>query len=142
MQTSFRGIELIKQAEGFRSQAYLCPAGVWTIGYGTTEGVYPGMVISAIEAENLLRNHLAAIEMQLTSLCLPINQNQFDALASFIYNLGWSNFMSSTLLMLIRQNPANPAIADEFRKWHFANHQPLEGLVVRRNLEVELYFSL
>lgn len=141
MKTSITGISLIKQAEGFRATAYLCPAGVWTIGYGTTEGVTPGMLVSEAEAEMMLADHLNRIEMQLSALGLAINQNQFDALIDFIYNLGWGNFTGSTLLQLIRMNPNNPLIADEFVKWHFANHQPLPGLLIRRQAEAQLYFA-
>jgi lysozyme len=140
MQTSFRGIELIKMSEGFRAEAYLCPAGKLTIGYGSTENVFPGMVVSEMEAETMLNNHLSGIEMQLSSLWLPISQNQFDALVSFIYNLGWGNFITSTLLKLIQANPMNPSIADEFQKWVHAAGKILPGLLTRRQLEAQLYF--
>lgn len=141
MQTSIRGIELIKMCEGFRAEAYICPAGKLTIGYGSTENVFPGMVITEYEAETRLREHLNGIEIKLNSLGLIINQNQFDALIDFIYNLGWGNFTSSTLLHLIQMNSFDPAIRFEFSRWVHANGMVLSGLVTRRQLEVDLYFS-
>jgi lysozyme len=141
MQTSIRGIELIKMCEGFRAEAYICPAGKLTIGYGSTENVYPGMVITEYEAEMRLKQHLSGIEMQLNSLGLMINQNQFDALIDFIYNLGFGNFIGSTLRMMIQANPFDPAISAEFMKWVHASGAVLPGLVTRRQLESDLYFS-
>ena len=141
MVTSPNGIELIKNCEGFRPEAYICPAGKLTIGYGSTENVFPGMVISEFEAETRLRTHIQGIEQKLNSLFLGVNQNQFDALIDFIYNLGWGNFLSSTLLFLIRQDPQNAAIRFEFSRWIHANGMILQGLVTRRQLEADLYFS-
>lgn len=141
MQTSAKGIELIKVMEGFRARAYYCPAGKLTIGYGTTEGVTPGMVVSIEGAEVLLKRHLRTIETLLNSLGLRINQNQFDALIDFIYNLGFGNFSRSTLLKLIKMNPNAPTIPNEFRKWRLANGKPLPGLSKRREAEIALYTS-
>lgn len=141
MQTSSTGIELIKLNEGFRGAAYTCPAGKLTIGYGTTHGVKPGMTVTEQQAEMMLKKHLIGIENQLNSLGLRINQNQFDALVDFIYNVGWGNFIQSTLLRLIKANPQNPNIANEFRKWRLGGGVVLPGLVRRREAEIKLYNS-
>ena len=114
MKTSPKGIALIKEFEGLRLKAYKCPGGVWTIGYGHTAGVKPGMVISERQAEEYLKADIIAFEKYLNSLGLAINQNQFDALISFIYNVGTGNFSSSTLLRKVKANPLDNSIMDEF----------------------------
>ena len=99
MKITNEGINLIKKFEGLRLEAYLCPAGVWTIGYGHTKGVKKGQVITQLEADNLLKEDLSSFEKGVTSLIKSnINQNQFDSLVSFAFNLGLSNLKSSTLL--------------------------------------------
>lgn len=141
MKTSNKGIELIKKHEGLRLKAYLCPAGKWTIGYGHTKDVKPGQVITEEEAERLLRDDLAIAENEINRHNLDINQNQFDALASFVYNVGVGNFRTSTLLKKIKANPNDESIADEFRRWVYSNGKKLPGLVKRREEEAELYFK-
>lgn len=147
MKTSPTGIALIKQFEGFRSKAYLCPAKVWTIGYGTTK--YPdgskvkeGDVCTEKEATGYLTNDVKKFEKSVNSLVKAyITQNQFDALVSFTYNLGATNLKNSTLLKKINVNPLEPSIRNEFLKWVNAGGKKLEGLVRRRKAESELYFS-
>jgi len=141
MKTSAKGIALIKQSEGFRAQAYKCPAGVWTIGYGTTAGVTPGMVVTEAEASRLLVEHVAGIESQLNGQKLKLRQPQFDALIDFIYNLGFGAFLRSGLLAMVRVNPENSNIPTEFRKWKIAGGKPSTGLINRREAEIRLYFS-
>ena len=141
MKTSHKGIDLIKEFEGLRLKAYKCPGGVWTIGYGHTAGVKPGMVISEAQAEEYLKADLIAFEKYLNSLGLAINQNQFDALISFIYNVGTGNFSRSTLLRKVRANPQGNSIMDEFLKWVYSKGHVLPGLQRRRLAEMKLYFS-
>ena len=141
MKTSHKGIALIKEFEGLRLKAYKCPGGVWTIGYGHTAGVKPGMVISEAQAEEYLKADLIAFEKYLNSLGLAINQNQFDALISFIYNVGTGNFSRSTLLRKVRANPQDNSIMDEFLKWVYSKGRVLPGLQRRRLAEMKLYFS-
>ena len=141
MKTSPKGIALIKEFEGLRLKAYKCPGGVWTIGYGHTAGVKPGMVISEAQAEEYLKADLIAFERYLNSLGLALNQNQFDALVSFIYNVGTGNFSSSTLLRKIRVNPQDNSIMDEFLRWVYSKGRVLPGLQRRRLDEMKLYFS-
>ena len=141
MNTSPKGIALIKEFEGLRLKAYKCPGGVWTIGYGHTAGVKPGMVITKAQAEEYLKADLIAFERYLNSLGLTLNQNQFDALISFIYNVGTGNFSNSTLLRKVRANPQDNSIMDEFLRWVYSKGRVLPGLQRRRLAEMKLYFS-
>ena len=141
MKTSPKGIALIKEFEGLRLKAYLCPGGVWTIGYGHTAGVKPGMVISEAQAEEYLKADLISFERYLNGLGLALNQNQFDALISFIYNVGTGNFSNSTLLRKVRANPQDNSIMDEFLRWVYSKGRVLSGLQRRRLAEMKLYFS-
>lgn len=141
MKTSPKGIALIKEFEGLRLKAYLCPGGVWTIGYGHTAGVKPGMVITEAQAEEYLKADLIAFERYLNGLGLALNQNQFDALVSFIYNIGIGNFQKSTLLRKARINANDNSIMDEFLRWVYSKGRVLPGLQRRRLREVKLYFS-
>ena len=141
MKTSPKGIALIKEFEGLRLKAYKCPGGVWTIGYGHTVGVKPGMVISEAQAEEYLKVDLIAFERYLNGPGLALNQNQFDALISFIYNVGTGNFSSSTLLRKVRANPQDNSIMDEFLRWVYSKGRVLSGLQRRRLAEMKLYFS-
>ena len=141
MKTSPKGIALIKEFEGLRLKAYKCPGGVWTIGYGHTAGVKPGKVISKAQAEEYLKADLIAFERYLNGLGLALNQNQFDALISFIYNVGTGNFSNSTLLRKVRANPQDNSIMDEFLRWVYSKGRVLPGLQRRRLAEMKLYFS-
>ena len=141
MNTSPKGIALIKEFEGLRLKAYQCPGGVWTIGYGHTAGVKPGIVITKAQAEEYLKADLIAFERYLNGLGLALNQNQFDALISFIYNVGTGNFSSSTLLRKVRVNPQENSIMDEFLRWVYSKGRVLPGLQRRRLAEMKLYFS-
>ena len=141
MKTSPKGISLIKEFEGLRLKAYKCPGGVWTIGYGHTAGVKPGIVITKAQAEEYLKADLIAFERYLNGLGLALNQNQFDALVSFIYNVGTGNFSNSTLLRKVRANPQDNSIMDEFLRWVYSKGRVLPGLQRRRLAEMKLYFS-
>jgi len=142
MKISAAGIELLKQFEGCRLTAYQDSVGVWTIGFGTTAGVKEGQTISQVKAEEYLRFDLAIFEKAVTeSLKVPVNQNQFDALVSFTYNVGVSAFRSSTLLNLINEKTDKKVVATEFSKWVKAGNQTLPGLVSRRKAESELFLK-
>ena len=141
MKTSAQGIGLIKRHEGLRLKAYRCPAGVWTIGFGHTRGVREGFVITEEEAGVFLKSDLRDAE-NIVNVALPcINQNQFDALVSFVFNVGSGNFLKSTLLKKAKVNTADAAIRQEFMKWRFADGKVLSGLEKRRKDEADLYFS-
>ena len=141
MKASVDAYELIKQFEGLRLKAYLCPAGIWTIGYGHTSGVSPNFFITIQEADEYLHRDVATIEMQLNKLNLILRQCQWDAIVSFVFNVGIGNFKSSTLLAKIRINPDDNSIMDEFLRWVYANGKVMRGLQKRRLTEMKLYFS-
>lgn len=141
MKASVDAYELIKQFEGLRLKAYLCPAGIWTIGYGHTSGVSPNSFITIQEADEYLHRDVAAIEMQLNKLNLSLRQCQWDAIVSFVFNVGIGNFKASTLLAKIRINPDDNSIMDEFLRWVYANGKVMKGLQKRRLAEMKLYFS-
>ncbi len=136
---SSNGIELIKKFEGLRPKAYKCPANIWTIGYGTTKGVKEGDEITEAEAEKRLRTHLFGVENTVNGLEFDFNQNQFDALCSFAYNVGTTSLLNSTLLKRIRTQASKEEIAYQFSRWNKANGKVLNGLIARRKAEAELY---
>ena len=116
--TSSKGLDLIKSFEGCELKAYVCPAGVLTIGYGHTGAdVHPGMEISTAEAEELLRTDLIRFERAVDNhATVPIKQCQFDALVSFTYNCGADAFKNSTLLRLLNAKDYEGA-AGQFGRW-------------------------
>lgn len=142
-----KGIPLIKRFEGLKLKAYVCPAGLNTIGYGSTyyengSKVKLGDVITIDRADKLLIFTVTEFEKQVDTLVTSaINANQLGALTSFAFNVGIGNFQRSTLLRLVNTNPSNPAIRTEFGKWTRANGQVLKGLVTRRQAESDLYFT-
>jgi lysozyme len=144
MKLSQRGIDLIKQFEGYSSKAYPDPAtggAPWTIGYGTTRGVKPGMVITAEQAEKMLRDDVAKFESGVSSLITaPTTQGQFDAMVSLAYNIGLGNFGKSTLLKKHNARCYTCA-ADQFRVWNRANGKVMNGLTKRRADERQVYMS-
>lgn len=144
MKLSQRGIDLIKQFEGYSSKAYPDPAtggAPWTIGYGTTKGVKPGMVITAQQAEKMLRDDVAKFESGVSSLVTAqTTQGQFDAMVSLAYNIGLGNFGKSTLLKKHNARCYTCA-ADQFRVWNRANGKVMNGLTKRRAAEREVYMS-
>lgn len=141
MKASEKAYALIRRFEGLRLTAYRCPAGVWTIGYGHTSGVVPGMAITASQAEELLAQDVAAAERIVNAERLRLRQCQFDALVSFVFNVGGANFRKSTLLARIKVNADENAIMDEFLRWVYAGGVVLPGLQKRRLKEMRLYFS-
>ena len=142
--TSQIGVDLIKVFEGCRTKAYVCPAGVLTIGYGHTgPDVRPGMQITQGEAERLLKEDLKRFENTVTRcIKVPLTQYEFDATVSFCYNVGPSALEHSTFCrrMNAGQNKAQ-CFKEEFPKWVNGSNGPLPGLVRRREAEVELATS-
>ncbi len=147
MKTSDRGIALIKAHEGLRLEAYPDPAHGWsvpTIGFGHTSAAGPpkverGMKITEAGADAILRQDLAKFERYvLDAVKVPLNQNEFDALVSFTFNLGPGNLRSSTLLRKLNAGDRAGA-ADEFLKWTRAGGKTLPGLVKRREAERALF---
>jgi len=141
MKTGSKGIKLIKEFEGFKAQAYLCPANVWTIGYGTTSGVKKGQMVTEEQAIKLLQDDLAKFEKAVKNLVrVPLNQDQFDALVAFVYNIGVGAFSRSTLLSLLNQGNYE-AVPEQLLRWNKAGGRVLNGLTRRRQAEGKLFKS-
>jgi lysozyme len=143
--TGAAGKSLIKEFEGFRAMAYLCPANVVTIGYGTTrirgKAVKLGMQITTEEAELFLEEDLKSFEDTVNqNVKIELSQNQFDALVCFVYNIGAANFKKSTLLKKINANKLIEA-SEEFLKWNKAGGKTLAGLTRRRKAEQKLFLK-
>lgn len=143
------GKELIKSFEGLSLNSYLCPAGVWTIGYGTTviKGVpvSKDMKITKEEADKLFDEDVKQFETVVNELVkVPLTQNQFDALVSFVYNIGSGNFSASSVLIFLNKSEYLVA-ADRILKWIYVTKGRKKvisnGLVVRRNKEKKLFLS-
>ena len=135
------GLRILKSLEGLRLDAYLDAVGVWTIGYGTTSGVVPGMQISQAQAEEFLKKDLATFEMAIANAVkVPLSADQFSALVSFIYNIGATNFVGSTLLQLLNQKDYMGA-ADQLLRWNKGGDQELPGLTRRRQAERALFLG-
>ena len=132
---------LIKSFEQLRLNSYLCPAGVWTIGYGHTDGVNQGMLITEKTADAFLKQDIRNAEHSINQMDVELTQEQFDALVSFVFNVGVRAFNVSTLRKKILKNPNDPSIADEFRRWVYAGDKKLPGLIKRREQEIKLYYS-
>lgn len=139
---SQKGIDLIKEFEGFRSKSYKCPAGVWTLGYGHTVGVKPGMTVTREQAEAMLRKDLQIYEKHVADALgnTTTSQGQWDALVSFCYNAGPGNLKKSSMLRLHKQGNYKAA-ADAFMAWVRGGGRVLPGLVRRRKAEKALYLS-
>lgn len=134
-----KGLRLIKAFEGLRLTAYRDPVGIWTIGYGTTRGVYPGMQITEAQAEQLLRNDVQRFEAAVRQLVtVPLDTDEFSALVSFTYNVGEGAFANSTLLRKLNQGDREGA-SNEFLRWVNAGGRVLPGLERRRKAERALF---
>ena len=146
MQTSDKGIALIKQFEGCKLTAYQDSVGVWTIGYGWTQPVdgkpiRAGMTIKQETADRLLKTGLVSYESDVSRLVkVGLTQGQFDALVSFTYNLGARSLSTSTLLRKLNAGDYAGA-ADEFMHWNKAGGKVLNGLTRRREAERALFLS-
>lgn len=151
-----KGEKFLCDREGFSAVPYRCSAGVPTIGFGNT--YYPGgrkvtmkdKPITKAFGLEIFRIIVPAYEKDVNFLVKkPLSQNQYNAVLSFTYNVGSDididlipeGLGDSTLLKLINRNPNDPAIAKEFAKWNKANGKVSNGLISRRQLEAELYFT-
>lgn len=147
MKVSNSGLSIIKKHEGLRLEPYLCPAKIPTIGYGNTyyeDGTKVTLKdpkITEERAEELLRVILKRYEDGVDRYVqVEINQNQFDALVSFAYNVGLGALQKSTLLRKINNDPCDENISYQFSRWNKAAGKVLKGLTKRRKEEAELYF--
>lgn len=147
MKTSTNGLSIIKKFEGLRLNAYQDQVGIWTIGWGNT--FYPdgakvrmGEKISIDKADYMLRYTVSMFAVKVSAMLkVALNQNQFDALVSFAYNVGTAALAKSTLLKKVNTDPNDPSIAREFARWNKAGGKMLPGLTQRRKLEADLYFK-
>ena len=134
-----RGLALLKRFEGLELKAYRCPAGVWTIGYGSTgPHVKPGMVITEAQADAQLQKDLDRFEDAVAKAAPGCTQDQFDAMVCLAYNIGIGAFLGSTLLKLHKAGEYRRA-AEAFGSWIYANGKALPGLQRRRANEADLY---
>jgi lysozyme len=139
---SQEGLDHIKKSEQLRRKAYLpTPDDVWTIGWGHTKTARKGMVITVKEAEVLLRQDLAWVRQAIADLVrVPLTQSQYDALASFIFNLGRTNFAKSTMLRKLNKGDYLGA-ANEFPRWNKQKGKVLRGLTRRRAEERAMFLK-
>ena len=141
MRTAKAGLDIIKKFEGLKLQSYKCPAGVWTIGYGSTKNIKPNMSISEIEAHNLLLNDVRDAENAVNKFVkVPLTQNEFDALVSFVFNLGSGTLQKSTLLKKLNAGDKDGA-SNEILRFCRAGDIILVGLEKRRKAERELFLK-
>ena len=149
MELSLKIKNLIKSYEGLRLEAYRCPAGVLTIGYGHTgPDVTEGSTVTRVEADRLFDRDIAKFAASAGNLLqgVALRPCQFDAIVSLAYNIGLGNLRKSTLLRKVKAAPGDPSIRDEFMKHVKARIngvlKTLPGLVKRRRAEADHYFGL
>jgi lysozyme len=139
MNTSTEGLALIKKFEGLELNAYRCAAGVWTIGYGHTKDVERGDVWTEAQADDALKHELIEFEGYINDLVeCSLTQNQFDALVSWVYNLGPANLQASTLLKKLNAEDYED-VPSQLKRWNKAGGKVLEGLIRRREAEALLF---
>ena len=139
MEISQEGLSLIKKFEGCKLQSYKCAAGVWTIGYGSTNGIEEGMEISQERADMLLLEDVEVFEKAVNELVeVPLEQNQFDSLISWTFNLGPTNLKNSTLLKVLN-NKNYDEVPTQIKRWNKAGGKVLQGLIRRREAEALLF---
>jgi len=141
MKISQEGIALIKKFEGCELEAYRCAANVLTIGYGSTKGVKEGDTITQEEADELLLHEMEEYEGYINDLVeTDLKQNEFDAMVSWVFNLGPANLKSSTLLKVLNSShPDWNDIPAQIKRWNKAGGQVRQGLVRRREAEALLF---
>ncbi len=139
MKISEYGLNLIKHFEGLELEAYQCAAGVWTIGYGHTKDVQPGDQWSESHADHMLEVEMEEYENYVnTAVTVPLSQNQFDALVSWVYNLGNGNLTSSTMLKVLNSSDY-AGVPAQIKRWNKAGGKVLEGLTRRRQAEADMF---
>lgn len=141
MHISEQGLSLIKRFEGFHAYPYKDSAGILTVGYGDTHNVRPGVTVCESEADGNLRNYIAGqVEPAINiGVHVGLTQDQFDALCSFVFNVGSGAFLSSTLLRGINAGSPLTEIQAQIQAWDHAGGKEIEGLKTRRQTEAKLY---
>ena len=139
MNISQEGLSLIKKFEGCELEAYKCAAGVWTIGYGSTKGVKEGGTVSQEEADKLLLHEMEEYEGYINDMVnVDLEQNQFDAMVSWAFNLGPANLKASTLLKVLNAKDYE-GVPAQIKRWNKAGGKVLQGLIRRREAESLLF---
>jgi len=139
MEISQEGISLIKKFEGCKLESYQCAAGVWTIGYGSTQGVSNGMVITHERAESLLMEDIEVYEEEVNkAVQVDIDQCMFDSIVSWTFNLGGANLNSSTMLKVLNSKDFDN-VPEQIKRWNKAGGKVNEGLIRRREAEALLF---
>lgn len=141
MKTSEKLLLQLMAMEGLSLTAYEDAAGVLTIGYGHTKDVLPSDRISEWWAKELLKDDVEEVEQQVRELDVARTEGQFDALVSFVFNLGIDRLKTSTLLKVIREGGSKNAIKREFKRWVHAGGKQLKGLERRREWEAKRFFE-
>jgi len=143
MKTSEKTIESIKLFEGFSATPYLCPAGYMTIGHGhLIKESEKSLDWGKVDFEELLRQDIEVTESAVLRLTRAILRNhQFDALVSFVFNLGPGAYQRSTLRAKVNRGE-HDRVPNEFGRWIYANGRAMPGLVKRRNFEAMLYAKI
>jgi lysozyme len=147
MKTGERGLKLIKEFEGCKLKAYQCPAGIWTIGIGSTHYGDGTPVTKNRTLPNegaaiaLLAATIGKYEKAVNDVGVELTQNEYDALVCLCYNIGAGNFFKSTLVKMLKAGDDKAEIAKQFLRWDKAGGKPLAGLTRRRNAEAELFLS-
>ena len=141
MKTNQKGISTLIEFEGFRAEAYLCPANVWTVGFGFTKGVKPGDKMTRSEAAARLKVELVEYEQGVLNACTnPPNENEFSAMVCFAFNVGVAGFKKSSVLKAHNRGDKQAA-ARAFGLWNKAGGKTLPGLTRRRMAEAALYLE-
>jgi len=141
MKTSAKGVRLICEFEGFRANAYLDPVGIPTLGYGFIDGVSLGDTITQYEAQQRMGRELVKYERGVMQACrVPVNQNQFDALVCFAFNVGVAGMASSSVIKALNRGD-NKAAARAFGLWDKAGGRVFAGLTRRRAAEAALFLE-
>ena len=137
-----KGLQIIKDSEGLYLERYLCPANVPTIGYGNTSHALEYETITEEQAEQFLKEDLEETQYQLAILTnkIPLTDNQWSALVSFVFNVGTMNFLHSTMRRKLQDGDYEGA-ANELDRWVYAKGVKLNGLIVRRQKEKELFLE-
>ena len=139
MQISEEGLALIKKFEGCELKAYRCPANVLTIGYGHIKDVKEGDQITKEEANYMLQEEMIEYEGYVNDMVdVELNQSQYDSLCAWVYNLGPTNFQSSTLLKVLNKGKYNE-VPQQIKRWNKAGGEVLNGLIRRRLAEALLF---
>lgn len=141
MSISQAGIDLIKKYEGCRLFAYRDSVGVATIGYGHTKGVTMGQAITQQQAEAFLRDDIREAESVLHAMDINFKQQQFDALCSWIFNLGSGNFLRSSMCLKMTTQADDEEVTDQLIRWCNAGGKPLVGLMKRRAEEANMFLG-